>query len=144
MDMPNPLETLGLLIKRVQYRNHRAVDAELLPLGISLVQWSALRQIHRNPGCSMHDLAELTFNSDQAFGALMKRLTRQGLVERRPSKGRVTVHRLTPKGETLLDQATRIVSGALVKSFAPLSDEERGVLAALLGKLLGESGVSSS
>jgi DNA-binding MarR family transcriptional regulator len=141
--MSSPLEALGLLIKRTQYRNLRALDAELVPLGISLVQWNALREIHRNPGCSLHDLAELTFNSDQAFGALMKRLMRQGLVERRPGRGRVTVHRLTPKGETLLEQATRIVSAALIKLFAPLSREERAVLATLLTKLLGESDVIS-
>ena len=136
--MSNPLEPLGLLIKRAQYRNHRALDVELVPLGISLVQWNALREMHRNPGCSMHDLAELTFNSDQAFGALAKRLMRQGLVERRPSGGRATMHRLTPQGETLLNQATRIVSRVLVKLFAPLSNEERAVLAALLTKLLGQ------
>ena len=91
----------------------------------------------------MHDVAELTFNSDQAFGALTKRLIRQGLVERRPGRGRVTVHRLTAKGEILLDQATGIVSAVLVTLFAPLSKEERAALGALLTKLLGESGLSS-
>lgn len=141
--MSSPLESLGLLVKRAQYRNHRALDAKLVPLGISLVQWNAMREIHRNPGSSMHDVAELTFNSDQAFGALTKRLIRQGLVERRPGRGRVTVHRLTAKGEILLDQATGIVSAVLVTLFAPLSKEERAALGALLTKLLGESGVSS-
>jgi DNA-binding MarR family transcriptional regulator len=141
--MAHRLEALGLLIKRAQYRNHRAVDAELAPLGISLVQWNALREIHRNPGSSMHALAEFTFNSDQAFGALTRRLIRQALVERQPGRGRVTVHCLTPKGEALLDQATTIVSGVLVKSFEPLNEDERAVLVALLTKLIGESGPTS-
>ncbi len=72
--MSSSLEPLGLLIKTVQHRHHRTLDAKLAPLGVSLVQWSALREIDRHPGVSMHRLAELTFNSDQAFGTLATRL----------------------------------------------------------------------
>ena len=41
------LERLGLLIKKAQYRYHRLLDAQLTAnLGVSLVQWGALREIH--------------------------------------------------------------------------------------------------
>ena len=135
--MSSSLESLGLLIKTVQHRHHRALDAKLAPLGVSLVQWSALREIDRHAGLSMHGLAELTFNSDQAFGTLATRLLRRGLIERRPGPGRVTIHRLTAKGETLLDQGRAPVLETLAKSFAALSEDERALLEGLLTKMLG-------
>ena len=65
--MSSTLEPLALLIKQAQHRHHQALDTALTPLGISLVQWNALREIHRHPDSSQHRLAELTFNSDQLF-----------------------------------------------------------------------------
>ena len=135
--MLTPLETLGLLIKRFQYFNYRALDARLAPLGISLVQWSALREIEFNPGLCMHRLAELTFNSDQAFGTLMTRLLKQKLVERQPGAGRANVHRLTPRGKTLFTEGRKCVRQALTRTFAALDADERAQLQGLLHKALG-------
>lgn len=134
--MSSALEPLGLLIKKLQYRHHRALEARLAPLGVSLVQWNALREIHRHPGSTQHQLAELTFNSDQAFGTLTTRLLRLGLVERRPGKGRATVHSLTEKGERLLREGRELVLEVLAESFAPLDEDERATLSRLLTKLL--------
>ena len=135
--MSSALEPLGLLIKKAQYRHHRAMDARLTPLGISFVQWNALREINRNPGSPMHQLSELTFNSDQAFGTLTTRMLRLGLIQRRPGVGRATIHSLTPKGETLLHQGRELLHEVLAASFAPLDEKERVTLAALLGKVVG-------
>jgi DNA-binding MarR family transcriptional regulator len=134
--MSSSLEALGLLIKKVQHRHHRALDARLGSLGISLVQWNALREIDRNPGSSQLRLAELTFNSAQAFGTLTTRLLRMGWVERRPGEGRATVHALTPKGKTLLRQGRELYLEVLLTSFAPLDEDERAVLMRLLTKML--------
>ncbi len=132
------LEILSLSVKRLQYRNYRALDARLAPLGISLVQWGALREIERNPGLCMHQLSELTFNSDQAFGTLMTRLLRQKLVERQPGAGRANVHRLTPRGKTLLAEGRKRVRQVLTKIYAPLDADECARLQGLLAKVLGE------
>ena len=61
--MPRSLQDVGLAVKRLQARHHRALDARLSSLGISLVQWDALRHLARNPDASLHDLARLTFQS---------------------------------------------------------------------------------
>ena len=135
--MPEPLEILALSIKRLQYLNYRVLDARLAPLGISLVQWGALREIERNPGLCMHRLAELTFNSDQAFGTLMTRLLRQKLVARQPGAGRANVHRLTPHGRTLLGEGRKRVRQVLVRIFARLDADECVRLQGLLTKVLG-------
>jgi len=130
------IEDVGLLIKRAQQRHHRGIDASLATVGISLVQWNALREIDRNPGASMHRLAELSFNSDQAFGTLTTRLLRIGLIERFQGPGRVTHHRLTPNGADLLRKGRKLVLKVLALSFASLDEEERDTLGRLLTKLL--------
>ena len=134
--MSSEPEHLGWLIKRAQYGHHRALDKGLAPLGVSLVQWNALREIERNPGCSQHQLAERTFNSDQAFGSLLTRLLAAGWIERRPGTGRATIHRLTAPGRSLLLGGQKIMSNVLTGSFGPLSKHERQMLARLLKKVL--------
>jgi DNA-binding MarR family transcriptional regulator len=133
--MSSEPETLGWLIKRIQYGHHRALDKHLAPLGVSLVQWNALREIERNPGRSQHHLAECTFNSDQAFGTLLVRLQAAGWIERRPGAGRATIHKLTPKGQALLRDGQKIMSEVTSASFAPLRKDERQTLARLLTKV---------
>ena len=134
--MSTSIEAVALLIKMAQHRHHRWMDAALAPLDLTLVQWNALREIHRHPGASMHQLAELTFNSDQAFGMLATRLLRAGLILREQGPGRTTHHRLTAKGEALFGRGNALVQEIFAKSFAGLNPLEREALAALLTKLL--------
>jgi DNA-binding MarR family transcriptional regulator len=129
-------EALGLLIKRIQHAHHRCIDERLTPLNLSLVQWNALREINRNPQEPLRQLARLTFNSDQAFGALVTRLLARGYVRRRPGFGRATIHELTPLGQSLLRKADAIVHEVLTQSFAALSGPEKEVLHTALGKIL--------
>lgn len=136
--MSSTWETLGLLIKYIQHRNLRRLEANLAPLGISLIQWNALRTIERYPDSCMHRLAVMTFNSDQAFGTLATRMLRLGLIKRRSGAGRTTIHTLTPKGETQLQAGRPLVQEVLSQTFAPLSEGERQTLATLLGKLLDD------
>src|SRR5262245_19996129 len=134
--MAPELQDVGLAVKRVQHTHHRAADAWLsADLGISLVQWDALRHIDRNPDSSLHRLAELTFQTDQSFGALAARLVRRGLVERVPGPGRALRHRLTPAGAELLCKGGALMDGVLAESFQPLSAAELATLHDLLAKL---------
>ena len=135
--MSSEPEHLGWLIKRIQHGHHRALDKELAPIGVSLVQWNALREIDRNPGSSQHSLAEATFNSDQAFGTLLNRLIAASLIERGAGAGRAVVHRLTRKGKATLRGGQKIMFAVTHASFGALDDEERDTLAHLLSKVLG-------
>jgi DNA-binding MarR family transcriptional regulator len=126
------LETLGRRIKQVQYRHHRALDAGLSAVGTTLAQWDALRAIGRFPGASAHTLAVETFQSDQSFGALANRLASQGLIERRPGRGRRIEHRLTPAGTKILAAGHPVAQAVFRSSFTDLSKKERFMLLALL------------
>jgi DNA-binding MarR family transcriptional regulator len=129
-------QEVGLSVKRLQMQHHRAANAQLGPLDISLVQWDALRHLADNPGASLHDLARLTFQTDQSFGALAGRMIERGLIERVPGPGRAVRHRLTDKGDKLREAGDQIVRQVAAESFAPLSEKELITLDALLSRLV--------
>ena len=134
--MSRSLQDIGLAVKRLQARHHRALDARLAALGISLVQWDALRHLARNPDASLHDLAQLTFQSDQAFGALAGRMVERGLIERVPGPGRAVHHRITDRGRRLLAQASPLVNDVLAASLGTLAPSQLDLLGDLLDRLV--------
>ncbi|MEU4241181.1 MarR family transcriptional regulator [Actinoplanes sp. NPDC026619] len=134
--MTRPLAQIGLAVKRLQHRHHKAADAALAGYGISLVQWDALRHIAENPGASLHDLAQLTFQSDQGFGTLANRMGERGFITRVSGPGRAVRHQLTERGELLRAEAQKVLDGVLTESFAPLDDDELASFDALLRKLI--------
>ncbi len=134
--MPADLETLGRAVKQVQYRHHRALDSRLAAVGTTLAQWDALRAIDRNPGGSAHTLAVETFQSDQSFGTLAKRLAAQDLITRHAGRGRRIEHRLTPTGRKVLRAGRPIAKGVFAASFAQLSEKERSALLDMLLRIV--------
>ncbi|PYY63535.1 MULTISPECIES: MarR family transcriptional regulator [unclassified Curtobacterium] len=133
--MPTDLEALGHAVKRAQYRNHRTMDAALRDLGVTLVQWDALRAIDRMPRASGHDLAVATFQSDQAFGTLANRMLGRGLITRTAGRGRRIEHTVTEDGRRVLEEGHRIAEGVLDGLFAPLDEPRRAALLQLLTTL---------
>ncbi|MFJ5637057.1 MarR family winged helix-turn-helix transcriptional regulator [Streptomyces goshikiensis] len=137
--MHSELQTLGRAVKQAQYRQHRALESGLTAIGTTLAQWDALRAISNASGASARELAAATFQSEQAFGTLASRLVAQGLVERRPGRGRRIEHHLTPDGERILSEGHLVATGVLTSCFSALSAAERTTLLALLQRLtLGE------
>lgn len=135
-----PLERLGLAVKRLQDQNHRTMDARLAALGVSLVQWHALREIDRHAGSSQLRLAELTFNSAQSFGTLVTRMEKAELITRNAGAGRAFALHLTPKGKRLLEEGRRTATTFLDETFGTLSEEEQATLQRLLDKVLTSGG----
>ncbi|MFF4019653.1 MarR family winged helix-turn-helix transcriptional regulator [Streptomyces sp. NPDC001843] len=138
--MRDDLQVLGRAVKQAQYRQHRALDSALSAVGTTLAQWDALRAIGRSPGASARELAAATFQTEQAFGALMTRLAAQGLVERRPGHGRRIEHHLTPTGEQVLAAGHRVADEVLAECFSALPEADRATLLTLLRRLNDEGG----
>jgi DNA-binding MarR family transcriptional regulator len=105
-------------------RHHQALNAALAPLGLTIVQWDALRHIDENPGASLHLLAELTYQSDQAFGTLAGRMIERGLIERVVAPGRAVQHRLSKVGAHQLRHGKELVSNTLAMSLSALSQTQ--------------------
>ncbi|MFF1612057.1 MarR family winged helix-turn-helix transcriptional regulator [Amycolatopsis sp. NPDC058278] len=128
---------VSLAVKRLQHRHHRALSRALAPLGLSLVQWDTLRHLHRKPDASLHDLAVLTFQTDQSFGSLATRMAERGLIERVPGPGRAVRHRLTEKGARLRAEGQELVDQVVESSFRDLSPAQVDALGDLLAIALG-------
>ena len=137
-EMTRTRSEVGLLVKRLQHRNHRALSAALADLDISLVQWDTLRHLHRNPDASLHDLALLTFQTDQSFGSLAARMADRGLIERVPGPGRAVRHRLTERGDRLREAGQARADRVVGESFAALTDDQIDHLGDLLTTALAE------
>lgn len=123
---------VALAVKRLQHRHHRALSQALQPLGLSLVQWDTLRHLGNNPDASLHDLAVLTFQTDQSFGTLAARMVDRGLIERVPGPGRAVRHRLTEKGAELRAAGQELADVVVKASFNRLSAAQLNELGALL------------
>jgi DNA-binding MarR family transcriptional regulator len=136
--MPVALQDLGRAVKQLQHRHHRGMDRRLREAGTSLAQWDALRAIAARPNSSAHALAELTFQTDQSFGALANRLVKRGMIERAAGPGRAIRHRLTARGEATLRTGHEVVGQVLDSSFASLTNRQREDFYRLIRRALTE------
>jgi DNA-binding MarR family transcriptional regulator len=136
--VPVALQDLGRAVKQLQYRHHRGLDSKLREVGTSLAQWDALRAIANRPNSSAHALAEMTFQTDQSFGALANRLVKRGVIERVAGPGRAIRHRLTPSGEATLRRGHDVAGQVLESSFAALTTRQREDFYRLLRRALVE------
>lgn len=132
----NRLQETGLRVKRLQMQHHRAANEALQEVGLTIVQWDALRHLDANPGASLHRLAQLTFQTDQSMGALAGRLVARGLIRRVPGPGRAVRHDLTEEGVVQSHEGARILEGVLVASFAPLTPAELATFDGFLQRLV--------
>ena len=128
-------QNTGRLLKRAQWRNHRAADRALASIGTTLVQWDALRAISESPDSSAHDLAIVTFQSDQAFGTLANRLEAQGLIVRTSGRGRRVEHALTAEGARMFEAGLEVTRRVTERAFAELTFDELNALRGLLDRV---------
>ncbi|MGH2876564.1 MAG: MarR family winged helix-turn-helix transcriptional regulator [Solirubrobacteraceae bacterium] len=126
------LQDVGLAVKRLQWRHHRAANQRLAALGLSLAQWDVLRHLDAQPDASLHDLAVLTFQTDQSMGALAGRMAERGLLARLHAPGRAVRHELTPEGRRLRKAGSAIIDAVLQESVGQLSQRDLATLHKLL------------
>ena len=132
--MEPSVQDIGVAVKRLQWRHHTEASKRLAELGVSLPQWDVLRRLHETPEASLHDLAQLTFQTDQSMGSLAVRMTARGLIERVEGPGRAIRHTLTPEGERIRKAGSKILDSVLTTSLGELSPTERTTLLKLLTK----------
>ena len=134
------LQEVGLAVKRLQWRHHRAANQRLAGLGLSLVQWDVLRHLAAQPEASLHDLAQLTFQTDQSMGALAARMVERGLLVRVEGVGRAVRHRLTKRGEEVRGAGSAVLDEVLRESFGGLAPDQLDQLHGLLSQALATPG----
>jgi DNA-binding MarR family transcriptional regulator len=136
--MTMSIPEIGHALKRLQMKQHRAATEALRPLKVTLVQWDALRHLHAHPGASLHDLALLTFQSDQAFGTLAARLEARGLIRRVAGPGRSIRPELTTEGDRIFREGRNITEGAVRRIYRTLTEDEVAAFGELVQRMLAD------
>lgn len=128
------ISQLGLAVKKLQARHHREATKQLSAFDVSLPQWDMLRHLGENPDASLHDLAVMTFQTDQSAGTLAARMVSRGLLTRTEGPGRAVRHRITAEGEQIRVAGAAVLRAVLEDTLGRLTPAERDTLAALLLK----------
>ncbi len=123
---------IAMLLRRAQLRKQLACEAALARVGLTLPQWGMLYAVATEPDSSTHALALFIGQSDQSAGAVVARLDRRGLLERRPGPGKAILHRITPDGDELVRRCNAIVEDVMTCLLTGLTDQALVALQASL------------
>ena len=135
--MPNTEDFIGAVIADVARLLRTAFDRRVRTLGITRAQWLVLTRLHRHPGVSQSELADLMEVERASAGRMIDRLEANGWVERRAQNGDRRVKRvyLTPEAERVHRRIWRVAETTVNDALADLSAREGAQLRTLLGRV---------
>lgn len=135
--MPNTDDYIGVVISDVARLIRTAFDRRVRALGITRAQWLALTRLHRHPGVSQSDLAEMMEIERASAGRMIDRLEANGWVERRALDGDRRVKRvyLTPEAERVHGRIWGVAEATVEDALRDLSAQEGAQLMRLLSRV---------
>ena len=135
--MPNTEDFIGAVIADVARLLRTAFDRRVRTLGITRAQWLVLTRLHRHPGVSQSELADLMEVERASAGRMIDRLEANGWVERRAQNGDRRVKRvyLTPEAERVHRRIWRVAEATVDEALADLSAREGAQLMKLLTRV---------
>jgi DNA-binding MarR family transcriptional regulator len=130
-------EHIGFMISDVARLMRTVFDRRVRRLGLTRAQWLALTRLHRRPGASQSELADMMEVEKATIGRLIDRLEAKGWVERRAQAGDRRVNRvyLTAEAERLHKRIWHIAETTVEDALAALSRREAAQLGNLLGRV---------
>jgi MarR family transcriptional regulator, transcriptional regulator for hemolysin len=137
--MPNTDDYIGVVISDVARLLRTAFDRRVRRLGITRDQWLVLTRLHRHPGASQSELAEMLEVERASAGRMIDRLEANGWVERRVQRGDRRIKRvyLTPEAERVHRRIWRVAEATVEDALAGLSAQESAQLRKLLARVKG-------
>src|SRR4051812_30734200 len=135
--MPNTEEYIGVVISDVARLLRTAFDRRVRRLGITRAQWLVLTRLHRYPGASQSELADMMEVERASAGRMIDRLEANGWVERRAKSDDRRVKRvyLTREAERVHRRIWRVAEATVEDALADLSSQESAQLRGLLGRV---------
>ena len=137
--MPNTEEHVGVMISDIARLMRTVFDRRVRGLGLTRAQWLVLTRLHRRPGASQSELADMMEVEKASAGRMIDRLETKGWVERRSQQGDRRVNRiyLTPEAERVHKRIWRIAEVTVDEALASLSGQEATQLIKLLTRVKG-------
>ena len=135
--MPNTDEYIGVVISDVARLLRTEFDRRVRRLGITRAQWLVLTRLHRHPGASLSELAEMMEVEKATAGRMIDRLVANGWVARRTQRDDRRVKRvfLTPEAERVHKRIWRVAETTVEDALTGLSAQESRQLMALLQRI---------
>ncbi len=135
--MPNTEEYIGVVISDVARLLRTEFDRRVRRLGITRAQWLVLTRLHRRPGASLSELAEMMEVEKATAGRMIDRLVANGWVERRTARNDRRVKRvyLTDDAERVHKRIWRVAEETVDAALTDLSARERKQLMSLMQRL---------
>jgi DNA-binding MarR family transcriptional regulator len=122
---------IGFLISDVARLMRTAFDRRVRRLGLTRSQWLVINRLHRRPGATQSELAEMLEVEKATAGRMVDRMEKKGWVVRRADAGDRRVNRLHLTHDALLIQVqlAQIADRTVEDALALLSPPERGQIA---------------
>jgi DNA-binding MarR family transcriptional regulator len=135
--VPNTDEYIGVVISDVARLLRTAFDRRVRRLGITRAQWLVLTRLHRHPGASQSELADMMEVERASAGRMIDRLEAKGWVERRAKRDDRRVKRvyLTPEAERVHRRIWRVAEATVEDALIGLSTRESAQLMRLLTRV---------
>jgi DNA-binding MarR family transcriptional regulator len=135
--MPNTDQYIGVVISDVARLLRTEFDRRVRRLGITRAQWLVLTRLHRRPGASHSELAEMMEVEKATAGRMIDRLVANGWVERRtqPDDRRIKRVFLTSEAERVHKRIWRVAEDTVNAALAELSGQESRQLMNLLQRI---------
>lgn len=130
-------DNIGVMISDVARLMRTVFDRRVRGLGLTRAQWLLLTRLHRRPGASQSELADMMEIEKASAGRLIDRLEAKGWVVRRTAKGDRRVNRvyLTPEAERVHKRIWRVAEATVDDALRDLGAREVVQLSRLLARV---------
>ena len=135
--VPNTDDFIGVVISDVARLLRTAFDRRVRALGITRAQWLVLTRLHRHPGASQTELADMMEVERASAGRMIDRLEANGWVERRAERRDRRIKRvyLSPEAERVHRRIWRVAEATVDEALAGLSAREGAQLMKMLTRV---------
>ena len=118
---------IGFLISDVARLMRTAFDRRVRRLGLTRSQWLVINRLHRRPGATQSELADMLEVEKATAGRMVDRMEKKGWVARRPDPSDRRVNRLflTAEADLIQVQLAQIADRTVDSALELLSARER-------------------
>ncbi len=128
---------IGFLISDVARMMRTAFDRRVRGLGLTRSQWLVINRLHRRPGATQSELAEMLEVEKATAGRMIDRMEKRGWVERRADNSDRRVNRLylTAEAKAIEVRLAEIAEETVDDALSLLSAQDREHFSALMRRV---------
>ena len=136
---PDDEHYIGYTITDVARLLRTVFDRRVRPLGLTRAQWVTIARLHRRPGLSQSEVADLLEIEKATAGRLIDRMEGKGWIERRadPLDRRINRLHLTDEAKRMYALIWPLAEATVEEALSGLTVTERQTLARLMQNVKG-------